>query len=389
MNQRMLLAHGQVVLPEGVVQDLGILIEDGIITELDPGYTASATVVDLSGRIVMPGMIDLHCDALEKEVEPRTNVCFPLDFACAQADKRNAAAGVTTVFHALAFASQEFGVRNNTFAAQIAHAIHAWQPHALVENRVHARCEVTDPTGPGIIAELIDEDIIHMLSFMDHTPGQGQYMDEASYRRYLTGNYRRTEAEIDALLHQKSVHAHGTAERVTGLAQKARTHGIPLASHDDDSPARVNAMADLGVTISEFPINLDTARFAKSLGIATLVGAPNVLRGASQSGSLRALDAVLAGVADCLCGDYSAAALLPSVFKLAELSGCGLQEMAALVSSNPAWAVGLSDRGAIAVGQRADLIAVRHLGGLPQVEQVWVRGHAAFSAYSPWVGATA
>jgi alpha-D-ribose 1-methylphosphonate 5-triphosphate diphosphatase len=94
-------------------------------------------------------------------------------------------------------------------------------------------------------------------------------------------------------------------------------------------------------------------------------------------------------VADCLCGDYSAAALLPSVFKLAELSGCGLQEMAALVSSNPAWAVGLSDRGAIAVGQRADLIAVRHLGGLPQVEQVWVRGHAAFSAYSPWVGATA
>jgi alpha-D-ribose 1-methylphosphonate 5-triphosphate diphosphatase len=148
-------------------------------------------------------------------------------------------------------------------------------------------------------------------------------------------------------------------------------------------------MADLGVTISEFPINLDTARFAKSLGVATLVGAPNVLRGASQSGSLRALDAVLAGVADCLCGDYSAAALLPSVFKLAELSGCGLQETAALVSSNPARAVGLADRGAIAVGQRADLIAVRHLGGLPQVEQVWVRGHAAFSAYSPWVGATA
>jgi alpha-D-ribose 1-methylphosphonate 5-triphosphate diphosphatase len=153
-----------------------------------------------------------------------------------------------------------------------------------------------------------------------------------------------------------------------------------MASHDDDSPARVSTMAELGVSITEFPINLETAREAKDLGISTLVGAPNVLRGASQSGALRALDAVLGGVADCLCGDYSAAALLPSVFKLVELSGCPLHEMVALVTGNPARAVGLTDRGEIAVGKRADLISVRQLGGLPQVERVWVRGHAAFRA---------
>jgi alpha-D-ribose 1-methylphosphonate 5-triphosphate diphosphatase len=380
MSERLLLTHAEVVLPDGVARNLAVLIEDGVIAAIDPSHTGPAKVVDLAGRILMPGLIDLHCDALEKEVEPRTNVCFPLDFACAQVDKRNAAAGVTTVFHALAFAHQEFGVRNNAFAARIAQAIHAWQPHALVENRVHARCEVTDPTGPGIITELIDNHIIHLLSFMDHTPGQGQYQDVASYRRYLAGNYQRSESEIDDLLNQKAMNLDGTAERVTGLARKARAQGIPLASHDDDSPARVATMAELGVSITEFPVNLETARAARKLGIATLVGAPNVLRGASQSGALRALDAVLAGVADCLCGDYSAAALLPSVFKLVELSGCPLHEMVALVSANPARAVGLADRGEIAVGKRADLISVRHLGGLPQVERVWVRGHAAFRA---------
>jgi alpha-D-ribose 1-methylphosphonate 5-triphosphate diphosphatase len=161
-----------------------------------------------------------------------------------------------------------------------------------------------------------------------------------------------------------------------------------MASHDDDSPQRVSTMAGMGVSISEFPLDLETARMAKTLGIATLVGAPNVLRGASQSGSLRALDAVRAGVATCLCGDYSAAALLPSVFKLVALSGSELHEMVALVTRNPARAMGLADRGDIAVGKRADLIAVRHLGGLPQVERVWVGGHAAFSAFAPWACAT-
>jgi alpha-D-ribose 1-methylphosphonate 5-triphosphate diphosphatase len=145
-------------------------------------------------------------------------------------------------------------------------------------------------------------------------------------------------------------------------------------------------MAELGVSISEFPTRVEAAKAARALGVATLFGAPNVLRGASQSGAMRALDGVLAGVADCLCGDYSAAALLPSVFKLVDLSGCALPEMVALVTRNPARAVGLGDRGEIAVGKRADLIAVRHLGGLPQVERVWVRGRAVFSAFLPGAG---
>ena len=135
------------------------------------------------------------------------------------------------------------------------------------------------------------------------------------------------------------------------------------------------------MAISEFPVNLETARAARAQGLATLFGAPNVLRGKSQSGSMRALDAIRAGVADCLCGDYSPAALLPSVMKLPEHAGISLHAAVRLVSANPARAAGLTDRGEIAPGKRADLIAVKSLGGLPQVEQVWVRGVRTFSAF--------
>jgi alpha-D-ribose 1-methylphosphonate 5-triphosphate diphosphatase len=381
MKQSLLLTNAKVVLPDRVVSRVDVLLDDGLIAALDPDSSGCARRVDLDGRLLMPGMIDLHCDALEKEVEPRPDVHFPLNFACAQADKRNAAAGITTVYHAIAFAHQELGVRNIAFAADLARAVHAWQVHALVENRVHARYEVTDPEGPEVIQGLVQEGILHLLSFMDHTPGQGQYKDAASYRQFLARTYKRTEQELDEILARKTADVAAIAGRVGKLAALAKAKGIPLASHDDDSPERMAALAGLGVSISEFPIDLATAKAARSLGIATLVGAPNLLRGASMSGALLALDAVREGVADCLCGDYSPAALLPSVLKLAELGECGLADAVALVTRNPARAVGLSDRGEIRVGRRADLIAVRQFGDLPQVERVWVGGKATYRAH--------
>lgn len=376
-----LLTGARVVLPTETREQVAVLIEDGVIAALDPTSAGTARVVDLSGRTLMPGMIDLHCDALEKEVEPRPNVHFPLDFACAQADKRNATAGITTVFHALSFANHELGVRNNAFAAEIARAVHTWQPHALIDNRVHARYEVTDETAPPVLAALLEAHEAHLISFMDHTPGQGQFHDPAAYRRYLADTYKTSEAEIDAIMAAKRAAAESAQTRMNDLAAVARAHGVAIASHDDDSPDKVATVAALGASISEFPVNVETARAARAQGMATLLGAPNILRGKSQSGNMRALDAVLAGVADCLCGDYSPAALLPSVLKLPELAAIALHEAVALVTRNPARAAGLTDRGEIAPGRRADLIAVKWLGGLPQAERVWVRGASAYSAH--------
>lgn len=382
MNQQPLYIHNaSIVLSDAVLFQASLLIENGVIAAINPAnYPENSHLIDAAGKTLMPGMIDLHCDALEKEVEPRPNVHFPLDFACAQADKRNAAAGITTVFHALSFANEELGVRNNQFAHDIALAVHAFQPHALIDNRVHCRYEVTDPTGPDMLLPLMEQQAMHLLSLMDHTPGQGQFKDMSDYKSYFGKSYQRTEAELDTLIANKQAQAKGAAERITQLVQKAHSLDIAVASHDDDCLERVDTMTSLGVDISEFPINIETARYAKSKGMKIIMGAPNILRGKSQSGSMRALDAVESGVCDCLCADYAPASLIVAVFKLPTISSLSLPEAVKLVTQNPAQAAKLRDRGCIEVGKRADLILVANLSGLVQVAEVFSGGVSVYKA---------
>ena len=377
---KLYLTGARVVLRDDVLDDAALLIEDGLITAINPSSGNGAPGIDLRGRTLMPGMIDLHCDALEKEVEPRPNVHFPLDFACAQADKRNAAAGVTTVFHALSFANEELGMRNNAFAASVARAVHAWNPHGLIDNRVHCRYEVTDPTAPEILLELMAADEMHLLSVMDHSPGQGQFKDIAAYRDYLARSYKKSAAELDAIVENKLAQADGAMSRIRRLIDAAKQNGIRIASHDDDTPEKIETLHGLGVGISEFPINLESARAARRLGMSTVFGAPNILRGKSQSGAIKALDAVQAGVADCLCADYHPAALIVAVFRLPELAGISLADSVRLVSANPARAAGLDDRGEIAVGKCADLISVAQVNGLVQASSVFSNGKLVYEA---------
>jgi alpha-D-ribose 1-methylphosphonate 5-triphosphate diphosphatase len=376
-----LLTRALVVLPDEARADVAVLIEDGRIAALDPGSSAHAQEVPLPGRLLVPGLIDLHCDAIEKEVEPRPGVHFPLEFACTQADRRNAAAGITTVYHALSFANHELGMRNNAFAAEVARALNRHQAHALVDNRVHVRYEVTDETAPAVLADLLSQGHAQLLSFMDHSPGQGQFRDVQAYRDFLGRNYKTQGEELDQILIQKAQSARGAMERMQALAGLARDYGVPLASHDDDSADKVHTVRALGAVMSEFPINLPTAQAARAQGMHTLFGAPNILRGRSQSGNMRALDAVEAGVADCLCGDYSPATLLPAVLRLTELLDIPLAQALALVTRNPARAAGLHDRGEIAIGQRADVVAVSTQGPTPQAERVWVQGRCVLQAH--------
>lgn len=373
------LTHARIVLAHQILENASLLIEDGIIAAINPESVADdVDTIDLKGRVVMPGMIDLHCDALEKEVEPRPNVHFPLDFAVAQADKRNATSGITTVYHAIAFANDELGLRNNDFAASIAKAVHSWAPHGLIDNRVHCRYEITDESGLPVLLDLIANDDMHLLSLMDHTPGQGQFKNMAAYRDYLARSYKKTDAELDVIIDKKLASAGGAFERAKTLIKAAQQKGISVASHDDDTRERIEIMTGLGVKISEFPINMEAASAARELGMSTIFGAPNILRGKSQSGSMKALDAIEAGVADCLCADYAPAALIVAVITLPSLTDIDLPSAVRLVTLNPAKAAGLNDRGEIAVGKRADLIMVDMPGGLPQVGRVWLKGQTVY-----------
>ena len=381
MTEHFYITNATVVLTNETLAQATVEIKNGIIKAINPETTdAKLTWVDAKQAVLMPGMIDLHGDALEKEVEPRPNVHFPLDFACAQADKRYASAGITTAFHALSFANEELGVRNNDMAAQLARAIHQFNRYALIDNRVHCRYEITDPTGMEPIIELMQERVAHLISLMDHTPGQGQFKDLQAYKAYFGKSYQKSETELDALIAQKQSQAEQAQERVHLLIEQAHRLGIAVASHDDDLPERIEIMKNLGVDISEFPINIETADVAHRAGMHTIMGAPNILRGKSQSGSMKALDAVRAGVCACLCSDYAPAALLVGVFKLPDLAQIPLHEAVALVTINPAKAAKLDDRGEIAVGKRADLVMVQQLGDLVQVNSVWRQGKLVYMA---------
>ncbi|CAM3475544.1 alpha-D-ribose 1-methylphosphonate 5-triphosphate diphosphatase [Bordetella sputigena] len=378
-----LLTHARIVLADDILENAALLIEDDRIAAVDPVNARPDHVVDLRGHTLTPGLIDLHCDAIEKEAEPRARVLFPLEFAVAQVDRRNAAAGITTPYHAVSFANREWGVRNNDTAAQVIRMVHAFRPHSLVDNRVHCRYEVTDPYAVPILSSLMDEGVVHLLSVMDHSPGQGQFKTLDAYLEYMMGNHGMSREQAEEAAHAKTAAQDGAVGRVEHLLACARRHGIPTASHDDDSVHRIAAMRALGVAMSEFPITLDTAKAAVSCGLPTILGAPNVLRGQSQSGSIRAIDAIRAGVASCLCSDYQPSTLIAAAFLAARQASLPLPRALALVTSNPADAAGLRDRGRIQAGLRADLTAVAMVGGQPLVSHTWSAGRLVFSAGYP------
>ncbi|SOZ64294.1 C-P (carbon-phosphorous) lyase component; membrane associated; metallo-dependent hydrolase domain [Cupriavidus taiwanensis] len=380
------LTHATLVLPDRVLHDSALLIEDGRIAAIEPAAAAvpaHAAVVELHGHTVMPGLVDVHSDAIEKEVEPRASVLFPLDFAVAQVDRRNAAAGITTPYHALSFAGNQFGVRNVDTAATVVRTIAAYRQHSLVDNRIHCRYEVTDAGAVPVLEALMADGVVDLLSVMDHSPGQGQFKTMDAYLAYMMGNHGMSRDAAADAARQKAAALEGAHERVNRLVAAAHALGIPTASHDDDSPQRIAAMHALGVRMSEFPINLETAQAACARALPTILGAPNVLRGKSQSGSMRAIDAIRAGAGTILCSDYQPSTLIAAAYAAGRQAGLPLNQALALVTAHPADACQLADRGRLAPGLRADVIAVSEVAGQPLVTHTWSAGRLVFAAGYP------
>lgn len=376
------LTNVDIVLPDTILHDSSLVVEDGHIAAVHPAsvHLRSYTAVSLPGATLLPGLVDLHCDVLEKKIEPRPNVHFPIPFAINQADKLFAAAGITTVFHSLSFATGEWGVRNTGMGERIVREIGQYNPHGLIDNRVHCRYEITDPLAEDSLRKLIESGAVQLLSFMDHTPGQGQFKDLASYVRYHTGHYGVSEAEVETLLRRKAEQAPEALARIRRLARLARMRGIALASHDDDTADKVRLMHDLGTTISEFPVTREAAAEACRQDMTTVFGAPNIIRGQSQSGSVRAVDMLEQGLLHCLCSDYYPASLIHALFKIVQENRLNLSDAAPLVTSRPALAAGLDDRGEIASGLRADLVAVGRVAGQPVVLFTLAGGRVVYQA---------
>jgi len=374
------LENARIVTPDGVHRG-SLTVEEGCIAALDADAPKGAACIDLGGDLLLPGLIDLHDDAIEKEVEPRPNAFFPLPVALDAIDRRMAAAGVTTAFHGISFAEGELGVRDVAFAESLARTLHGFT--GVVDHRVHVRYELTDAASESRVMRLVDEGIASLLSFMDHTPGQGQFKDAAAYGAYLSRVYAKDDGEILEKISAKQAEAANIVARVERLAAHARPHGVALAGHDDEGVERVALMARVGATISEFPLDLETARTARAAGLVALFGAPNVLRGKSQSGALSARDAIAAGVAGALCSDYAPQAMIPALGVLTAEIGLGWPQALDLLAGAPARASGLTDRGEIAPGKRADLIRVRDRAGVLSVAATWVGGAQVYRFGAP------
>lgn len=351
----MRLCDVSIVLTDRVIDCGAIQIENGVIVAIEetPGRAT---------HTVFPGFIDMHGDMIELELEPRPRVDFPMEVAVAHLDSRLAAAGVTTAYAGVSFSRTAKDGERRSFdhTSQIIRALKSNTAGLRVDHRIHARFDITYSDAINALGELLSEGVVDLVSVMDHTPGQGQYrnVENLIANRVSSG---LTEKEARAYVERRMGDAVPAEQILANLEKVSRLcaqWSVAIASHDDDTVAKTNLMADMGAVISEFPVTIEAAKTAIDRGMKVAMGAPNAMRGQSYSGNLSAREAHKAGLLQILAADYHPAAILPAIRALAQADVEGLAGATKLASANPAQALGLTDRGSIAVGKRADLAVV-------------------------------
>jgi len=382
MSREEVLTHARIVLPDAVI-DGSVCMRDGAIAAVESGASSLPGAEDLDGDVLVPGLVDLHTDALETHLEPRTGVFWDGTAAAVAHDAVTIAAGVTTVFDAVCVGAvagrpmDEEGL--DTMLAGLTQA--AEDGSLRAEHHIHLRCEVTDPDVTRMLEHRIGHDLVKLVSVMDHAPGHRQMKDTAHLRdTWMIGKRGLTpeaaDREIDELMRRSREVAPVKRKEVTDMA-----HGrsIAVASHDDETVEHIDLAADLGIDIAEFPTTEEAAHEAHGRGIAVLMGGPNLVRGGSHSGNVAAGDLAKAGVLDALMSDYIMSSMLMGAWALTGPQfGWSLPDAVALVAANPARIAGLDDRGRIEAGLRADLVRVSDHDGRPVVRAAWRQGQRVF-----------
>ncbi|WP_371931248.1 alpha-D-ribose 1-methylphosphonate 5-triphosphate diphosphatase [Nioella sp. MMSF_3534] len=376
MTMTTILANATLVLPERT-QHGAIHFENGVISRIDDSAAIPAGAIDCEGDLVIPGLIELHTDNLERHIQPRPGVDWPHTPAIIAHDAELASVGITTVFDALrvgSLVSRDRGARE--YARQMADEILAARKAGVlrVNHLIHLRAEVCSETLTAELEKFGPEDSVGIVSLMDHTPGQRQFADLAQLRRYMRGKYGLTEEEF--LAHVDIQTALGN--RVRGAHEQAAVAaaqhlGATLASHDDTTADHVAESAAHGATIAEFPTTTVAARTCAKHGIAVMMGAPNLIRGGSHSGNVAARDLANDNLLTILSSDYVPSSLLSGALILGEIWG-DLARGIATVTRTPAEATGLADRGRLELGARADVVRVHRFGTSGAIRGTWVGG---------------
>jgi alpha-D-ribose 1-methylphosphonate 5-triphosphate diphosphatase len=377
-NSEMVLGNARIVLADRVIERGWVAIAQGKIAEIGEG-AAPGRSKDAAGDLIMPGLVELHTDALEIHFVPRPKVFWDPIAAVISYDAQLATSGITTVLDSLRVWTEEGTDGVDGKAGVLADAIGSARDNGLLraDHFLHLRCEVPMPTVVEEAKAIAGRPDVRLMSLMDHTPGQRQFRDEGKLRDYYRGKGGgKTDAQLDVIFARRFAYQRDyAATNMREIVALAQQHNVPLASHDDTTDENVADAIKDGIAVAEFPTTMEAARGLHQAGISVLMGAPNVVRGGSHSGNIAAIDLAQEGMLDILSSDYVPSSLLMGAMQLPRrVPGIDLAAAIRTVTKTPAKAVGLTDRGEIAVGRRADLIRVQVAGDVPVVRSVWRQG---------------
>ena len=371
----------KLVLPDAVIE-APLLVEEGRIAGID-GEVGVRDVIACDGDFLIPGVVDVHTDHVETHVHPRSTVQWAFLPALLAHDGVVISGGTTTVFDSLCVGASMKRPERREILAPLIDALEAGQAAGAfrADHLLHLRCEISDPDTVALARDALERPIARLVSVMDHTPGDRQSPNVERWFNHMIHEMEIDEAEgRERMTELFERSARVGAEVRAAVIAATKDHGSSLMSHDDRSVEHVDLAKAEGVDISEFPTTLEAAKRAKEVGLATIAGAPNYLRGGSQSGNVAVKDLLQAGVVDAFASDYVPRSLLDAAFKLASDPDMDTDLPAAirLVSDAPARLTGLADRGRLKVGLRADLVRVAVLDGQPVVRGVWREGVQVF-----------
>ncbi len=372
----LILANATLVLPDETRRG-AVRVVNGHIAEISDGTGVPVGAVDCEGDLIAPGLIELHTDNLERHIQPRPKVDWPHASAIVAHDAELAGVGITTVFDAMRVGSIPSGKASyGAYARGLASELLDLRARGAlrISHFLHLRAEVCSATLSAELDAFGPDDRVRIVSLMDHTPGQRQFRDLTKLAAYVKGKHSMTDADFaDHVAQLKDLRACFGAEHEAAAVAAAARFGAVLASHDDTTAAQVATSAGYGIRLAEFPTTLEAATACRAQGIAVMMGAPNLIRGGSHSGNVAAGDLAQAGLLDILSSDYVPSALLSSALRLGEIWGDCARGLAT-VTAAPAAATGLTDRGRIAPGLRADLIRIRMIDATPVVRATFVQG---------------
>lgn len=376
MNEHV-LTGARIVLADEVIAG-SVHIRDGLIADISAGDCRLPGAEDMEGDLLIPGLVELHTDALEGHMTPRPGTDWPATAAVIAHDNQLAGAAITTVLDAIALGSYATrSVRVQRLGEMVDGLTTARNAGLLrADHLLHLRCEVSFANLPEVFDDLSGHDLVRLVSLMDHTPGQRQFVTEDKYRTYFKSKHSLNDAEMDAFVdaRRKEQELYSDKHR-RYVVEACRSRGISLASHDDATIEHVSEAVDDGVIIAEFPTTVEAARASHDSGIHVMMGGPNVVRGGSHSGNVSARDLAEKGVLDILSSDYIPSSLLHAAVMLSEtVEGITLPAAMRTVTKTPAESAGLDDRGEITAGRRADLARVHLSPHHPVVRGVWRQG---------------